>query len=64
MSSITGYELVSAKTAKELSRLVGERILDGWKLYGYPFACEGGFYQAMTSKKATEKRLRKTTEDG
>ena len=64
MGSINGYELVSAKTAGELSDLVSARILDGWKLFGKPFTGEGAFCQALVAKKNREKRLRKTTEDG
>ena len=64
MSSINGYELVSAETASELSDLVSARILDGWKLFGKPFTGEGALYQALVMKKNLEKRLRRTTEDG
>ena len=63
MGSINGYELVSAETASDLSDLVSARILDGWKLFGAPFAGEGTLYQALVVKKNPEKRLRKTTED-
>ena len=64
MGSIDGYELVSAKTAGELSGLVSARILDGWKLFGEPFTGEGTLYQALVVKDNREKRLRRTTEDG
>ena len=64
MSSINGYELVSAKTPGELSGLVSARILDGWKLFGKPFTGEGTLYQALVMKNNREKRVRKTTEDG
>jgi hypothetical protein len=64
MGSINGYELVSAKTAGELSDLVSARILDGWKLFGKPFTGEGTLYQALVVQNIREKRLRRTTEDG
>jgi hypothetical protein len=64
MGSIDGYELVSAKTASELSDLVSARILEGWKLFGKPFTGEGTLYQALVVKNNPEKRLRRTTEDG
>lgn len=64
MSSIDGYELTSAKSGKELSRLVSERLQNGWELYGDPFMGDGIIYQALILNKTPQKRLRKTTGDG
>ena len=63
MGNIVDYELASAETACELSELVKERILEGWRLFGKPFPGEGAIYQALVLKGRPEKRLRKTTAD-
>ncbi len=40
------------------------KLAEGWQLFGHPFAHNGEFFQAVVGKFETDKRLRKTTEDG
>jgi hypothetical protein len=60
----TEYSLLSATTAKKLSKLVSERLAEGWEPHGSPFARGKDFYQAVILKKEAGKRLRKTSGDG
>ena len=64
MTQPCAFNLFTAKTADDLSRLVNEHLADGWRLYGKPFFGDGHLYQAVILKEGSEKRLRKTTEDG
>ena len=64
MTHPTAYNLITAKTAEDLSAQVNNCLADGWRLYGKPFFGDGNLYQAVILKKGDEKRLRRATEDG
>ena len=64
MTHPTAFNLLTAKTATDLSTLVNEHLTDGWRLFGKPFFGDGNLYQAVILKKENTKRLRRTTEDG
>jgi len=64
MTHPSAFNLITAKSAPVLSESVNEHLADGWRLYGKPFFGDGHLYQAVILKEGSEKRLRKTTEDG
>ena len=64
MTKPSAFNLITSKTAEDLSAQVNNHLTDGWRLYGKPFFGDGNLYQAVILKKESEKRLRRTTEDG
>jgi hypothetical protein len=64
MSQKNIFELLAAPYPAELSEAVNAKLVEGWKLFGHPFAHAGEFYQAVVGKVEVDKRLGKTTEDG
>ncbi len=64
MTKACSYNLITSKTAEDLSAQVNNHLADGWRLHGKPFFGEGNLYQAVILKGESTKRLRRTTEDG
>ena len=64
MTHPTAFNLLTAKTATDLSTLVNKHLAERWRLFGKPFFGDGNLYQAVILKKESTKRLRRTTEDG
>ena len=64
MTKPSSFNLITAKTAEDLSAQVNNHLADGWRLYGKPFFGDGNLYQAVILKEGSGKRLRRTTEDG
>ena len=64
MTHPSSFNLITSKTAEDLSAQVNNCLADGWRLYGKPFFGDGCLYQAVILKEGSGKRLRRTTEDG
>jgi hypothetical protein len=64
MTKPSSFNLITSKTAEDLSAQVNNHLADGWRLYGKPFFGDGNLYQAVILKEERDKRLRRTTEDG
>ena len=64
MTQPTSFNLITATTATNLSRLVNEHLAERWRLFGRPFFGDGHLYQAVILTEGSGKRLRRTTEDG
>ena len=64
MSQQNIFELLAAPYPAELSEAVNAKLVEGWKLFGHPFAHAGEFYQAVVGKIETDKRVGKTAANG
>lgn len=64
MTQPSSFNLITSKTADQLSQSVNDHLADGWRLYGKPSFGDGHLYQALILKKGDGKRLRRATEDG
>ena len=41
------YKLLCGSIASELNEIVNEHLVDGWTLFGFPFANEHNRFQAV-----------------
>ncbi len=58
MSKVQGYSILSAEGVEELTKLVNEKLADGWKPFKQPFVFGDSVCQAMTLReKKKDKRV-------
>ena len=63
MSRVAEYMLLSGSDSQKLSKVVNEKIREGWQPFGSPVTFGGQIQQAVVLTGDDEKRIRKTSED-